>query len=252
LLNRFGPCAVFSYEQEALLLQSYFEHVTCGYFVEVGANDPERDSQTWRLEQRGWKGVLIEPLPELAAQLRERRRSLVYQVACSSPANSGKTMRLRMAGLQMAGTHSSLDPDFFVPGTRNLGEIEVQARTLDEVLLDAQAPDPIDFLSIDVEGHEIEVLAGATLSHWRPRLILIEDHAKDLRLHRALTSRGYRWVRRTGLNGWYVPQASPERVGALGKWQFLRKHYLGLPFRRIRDFKRRVRQRIRERLFGHP
>jgi FkbM family methyltransferase len=252
LFNRLGPSAVFPYEQERLLLQNYFDHVTSGYFVEVGANDPERDSQTWRLEQRGWTGVLIEPLPELAARLRERRRSLVYEIACSSPHNSGKTMRLRMAGLQMAGTHSSLDPDFFVPGTSNSGEIEVKAMTLDEILFEAQAPHPIDFLSIDVEGHETEVLAGVTLSHWRPRLILIEDHAKNLRIHRALTSRGYRWVRRTGLNGWYVPEDSPERVGVLGNWQFFRKHYLGVPFRRIRDFKRKVRQRIGERPLGHP
>jgi FkbM family methyltransferase len=247
-----GPSAIFPYEQERALLQNYFDHMTSGFFVEVGANDPERDSQTWRLEQRGWMGVLVEPLPELAAKLRERRRSRVYQLACSSPRNSAKKMTLRMAGLQMAGAHSSLEANFFVPGTRNVGEIEVEARTLDEILIDAQAPRPIDFLSIDVEGHEIEVLAGVNLSHWRPRLILIEDHAKNLRIHRALTSRGYRWVRRTGLNGWYVPQDSPERAGLFGNWQFFRKHYLGVPFRRMRDFKRRVRQRIRDRSCGHP
>jgi FkbM family methyltransferase len=226
--------------------------VKSGYFVEVGANDPERDSQTWRLEQRGWAGVLIEPLPQLAARLRERRRSRVYEVACSSPQNSGKIMSLRTAGLQMPGTHSSLEPNFFVPGTRSCGEIEVEARTLDEILFDAQAPHPIDFLSIDVEGHETEVLAGVDLDHWRPRLILIEDHAKNLRIHRALRSRGYRWVRRTGLNGWYVPQDAPERAGVLGGWQFLRKHYLGVPFRHMRDFKRRARQRMSDRTPGHP
>ena len=44
-------------------------------FVEVGANDPERYSQTWALEQRGWTGVLVEPLPDLAKKLREQRRA---------------------------------------------------------------------------------------------------------------------------------------------------------------------------------
>jgi FkbM family methyltransferase len=242
-----GGSVIFPYEQELSLLQSYFKQLPSGYFVEVGANDPERSSQTWHLEQRGWTGVLVEPLPELAARLRERRRARVYQVACSSPRNAGKLLTL-----QIAGAHSSLEPGYFVAGTRICGEMQVEARTLDEILIEAQAPQPIDFLSIDVEGHETEVLAGVDLSRWRPRLILVEDHAKHLRIHRALSARGYRWVRRTSNNGWYVPEEDAEQIGVFGRWQFFRKHYLGTPFRNMRDLKRRIRQRIRERLFGHP
>jgi FkbM family methyltransferase len=247
LLERLGPSAIFPYEAEHALLQSHFAQKPSGYFVEVGANDPEHSSQTWHLEQRGWRGVLIEPLPELAGKLRARRSAKVYEVACSSPKNAGKTLTLRLAG-----PHSSLDPNYFVAGVRSCGELAVKARTLDDILLDAQAPRPIDFLSIDVEGHAVEVLAGVDLSRWRPRLILVEDHASDLRVHQALTTQGYRWVRRTSNNGWYVPNDSPEQVGLLGKWQFVRKHYLGTPFRRMRELKRQVRQRARERLWGHP
>ncbi len=245
LLDRIGPSATFPYEQELDLLQAYFAQQSCGYFVEVGANDPQRYSQTWHLEQRGWTGVLIEPLPDLAEKLRRRRRAKVYEFACSSPQNSGRKLTL-----QLAGIHSSLDPNFFVAGSRSQGEIEVAARTLDEILTDAQAPAPIDYLSIDVEGHELEVLAGFDIARWRPRLIMIEDLAKNLRIHHELKARGYRWVRRTGVNGWYVPQHAPEQAGLFGQWQFFRKHYLGTPFRHARDFKRKVRQRIRERLTG--
>jgi len=247
LRKRFGSSVIFPYQQEQALLRSYFACVPCGFFVEVGANDPEHNSQTWNLEQRGWTGVLVEPLPELACKLRERRLSKVYEAACSSPANAGKTLPLRLAG-----PHSSIEPDYFVAGTRSSGELMVQVRTLDEILVDAHAPQPVDFLSIDVEGHAVEVLAGIDLKRWRPRLILVEDHATDLRIHNALTAQGYRWVRRSGINGWYVPDESPEQIGLVGRWQFLRKHYLGTPFRRMREFKRKVRQRIRERLWGHP
>ena len=100
------------------------------------------------------------------------------------------------------------------------------------MLEDAGAPQPLDFVSIDVEGHVLEVLEGFTLSRWQPRLLLIEDTVHDLSLHRYLTGQGYRWFRRTGINSWYAPAGSPERVGLLGKLQFLRKYYLGLPFRR--------------------
>jgi len=121
----------------------------------------------------------------------------------------------------------------------------VPARTLDDILEEAKAPVPIDLLSIDVENHEIEVLSGLTLTRWQPRLILIEDLALNLNLHRLLTSRGYKWVRRTGLNGWYVPADSPMTVGPFGRWQFLRKHYLGVPFRLVREAKRKQREKLR-------
>jgi len=82
-----------------------------GFFVEVGANEPQDGSQTWRFEQLGWDGVLIEPQQDLAERLRQRRRAKVYAVACSSLENSGKSMMLHIAGI-----HSSLVHGFFVDG----------------------------------------------------------------------------------------------------------------------------------------
>ncbi len=126
--------------------------------------------------------------------------------------------------------------------------IDVPVRTLDDILEEANAPAPIDLMSIDVESHEIEVLNGVTLSRWRPRLILIEDLALNLRIHRLLRSRGYKWVRRTGLNSWYVPDEAPFPLGPFGHWQFVRKHYLGVPFRHFRETKRKLREKLRDRL----
>src|SRR5262249_17794496 len=95
------------------------------------------------------------------------------------------------------------------------------------------------FLSIDVEGHAPEVIEGIDLARWRPRLILVEDHVIDLRLHRMLVARHYRWIRRTGLNSWYVPAAEAPPIGPSARWHFFRKYYLGTPFRRLREAIRR-------------
>ena len=207
-----------------------------GYFVEVGANDPVNLSQTWHLEQRGWTGVLVEPQPELAAELRRRRSAKVFEVACSSPRDAGTTMRLHLAGI-----HSSLDPGLSTSTVSAHAAIKVPVRALDDILIEAGAPSPLDLLSIDVEGLEVEVLQGVDLARWRPRLILVEDLAMDLRLHRHLRSRGYKWLRRTGLNSWYVPVGAEANAGLIGHCQFFRKHYLGLPFRRMREASRRWR-----------
>jgi FkbM family methyltransferase len=225
-----------THEQEQALVRAFFGGEAAGYFVEVGANHPTQGSQTWHLEQAGWTGVLVEPQPDLAAFLVSARKARVFAVACSSPDNAGKSMPLHVKG-----PHSALDRERMSPGAEAAYAIVVPARTLDSILDEAGAPSPIDLLSIDVEGHEVEVLQGFDFGRWQPLLILIEDHVANLKTHRALKRNGYRLIRRLGHNGWYVPDGD-EAAGSWGdRWEILRKYYLALPFRKLRNAMRRVR-----------
>lgn len=207
-----------------------------GYFVEVGANEPRIRSQTWHLEQAGWSGLLIEPQPDLARELRAMRMAKVFAVACSGPEHDGGTLPLHVAG-----PLSSLDRSGMAPGANPERIISVPIRTLDSVLGEANAPVGFDFLSIDVEGHEIEVLRGFDIARWQPRLILLEDHVGDLSKHNYLIRAGYRIVRRFENNGWYVPNDSAVRIQGGDWWEIFRKYYLALPFRWLRNFSRRMR-----------
>jgi FkbM family methyltransferase len=231
--------AFFPYEDENRLKEEFFGHAKRGYFVEVGANDPQRWSQSFHLEQMGWSGVVVEPQPQLAELLRQRRTAKVFAVACSAPENAGKRMALHLAGI-----HSSFDPMLKVAQVRPEGAIEVPLRTLDDILTEAGAPCPVDFIAVDVEGHELEVLRGFSFARWRPRLILLEDLVLDMSRHQFMRSRGYKWIRRTDINSWYVPAEYPWQVSLLGRWQFVRKYYLGTPFRRMREVLRRIRARL--------
>lgn len=222
------------------MVREFFENRPAGFFVEVGANDPVQGSQTWHLEQAGWSGLLVEPQPDLAEKLRQMRKAKVFAVACSSPRYEGGTLPLHIAG-----PFSSFDPKLMVAGVEAGAPIEVPVRTLDSLLSEAGAPVPIDFLSVDVEGHEIDVLSGFDFARWRPRLILLEDHVVNLTKHHFMRRAGYKLVRRTGLNAWYVPPERAFALGWFGRWQMLRKYYLGLPFRILRDFLRRLRGRLR-------
>lgn len=228
--------AIFPPEQEEGLIQDFFRGRPPGFFVDVGAADPEFGSQSWHFEKAGWTGILVEPRPDLARKLRQTRRATVYEAACSSSHNAGRTMPLNLRG-----GYSSLNANLVIAGLEPQGTIQVPIRTLDDILTEAKAPAPIDFVSIDVEGHETEVLDGFDLDRWQPRLILIEDHILNLGLHRMLQGRGYKWVRRSGLNGWYVPADAAMAVGWVGRLQFIRKYYLNLPTRRVRDAVRRTR-----------
>jgi FkbM family methyltransferase len=226
-------------EQE--LVRAFFAGARSGFFVEVGANRPRQESQTWHLEALGWRGVLIEPQPHLADELTRRRSAKVFAVACSAPANAGKRMRLHVAGAL-----SALDRARMAPGATTERIIEVPVRTLDDILLEAQAPRAFDFLSVDVEGHELEVLSGFDFVRWQPRLILLEDHVANLVKHRFLQDAGYRLIRRCENNGWYVPRAAAVEIDPRDGWEIVRKYYLALPFRVARNASRRLRQPLKD------
>ncbi len=221
---------------ESELTREFFAGVAKGYFVEVGANDPRIGSQTWGFEQAGWNGVLVEPQPDLAAVLRRGRRARVFAVACSSPANAGRVLPFYLAGWM-----SALDRQRMAPGVTPQDVIEVPVMTLDQILREALAPDRIDFLSIDVEGHELEVLEGFDFARWRPRLILVEDQVGNLAKLRFMRRAGYRLIRHSQFNGWYVPKDAPGAVVWEDRRRILHKYYLGLPFRIMRDALRRRR-----------
>jgi FkbM family methyltransferase len=218
--------AVFREEHERALISSYLP--AKGFFVEVGAYQPVALSQTWELEQRGWDGLLIEPIPEHAESLRRERRARVFEVACGRPEQHGKTMPI-----YVAGARSSLK---YAHGPPN----DVRVVTLDSVLAEGGAPG-VDFLSVDVEGAELDVLRGLSFERYRPGLILLEDFAEGLEKHRFMRSRGYKRVRRTGNNSWYVREDVAFPVSLFGRWQLLRKYNLSIPVRWLKRAIRRLK-----------
>ena len=223
-------------QEEEKLVRDFFGG-EIGYFVEVGANHPTDGSQTWHLQQAGWTGVLVEPQPDLAAFLTTSRKAKVFATACSSPENAGQSLPFHVDGAR-----SALDRDRMTPGAKAAYVIFVPTRTLDSILEEADAPMPIDLLSVDVEGHEVEVFRGFDFGRWQPLLILVEDHVANLRTHRFLRKSGYRLIRRVGLNGWYVPAGEPIAVSSSDRWKIVRKYYLALPFRLMRNASRRIRR----------
>jgi FkbM family methyltransferase len=154
-----------------------------GVFVEAGASDGYLASNTYWFERfRGWSGVLIEPVPDLADRARkERPRSQVFQCALV-PANYQEayvTMRYGAVMSLVRDSWADIDQEqeHARAGARahhgKTFELRVPARTLSDVLILAGITD-IDLMTLDVEGFEAAALSGLDLTKHRPRFLLVE------------------------------------------------------------------------------
>ena len=213
---------------EQQLVQAFFQG-KAGFYVDVGANDPVLDSQSYHLEALGWTGLLVEPDPDCCNLLRKNRKGVVVEMACSSPENAGRLLQLNRAG-----PHSTLEERPIAPGAVVRSTVSVRCDTLDAILRSQGAPVGFDLLSIDIEGHELVALSGFSFSHWKPRLVLLEDHVTHLKKHALMQRSGYQLILRTGLNSWYVPAQPPYTASFAARLEYLRKYYLGLPLRKFR------------------
>ena len=159
-----------------------------GFFVEAGANNGLAQSNTLYFEKYyGWKGVLVEPIPELADQCRKNRPGSVVENAALVPFDFGaRSIAMRYCGLMslVKGAMKSEAEDL---SHVKIGceiqkitsyEVQVPARTLTSVL-DQYQVGGIDLMSLDVEGFELNVLRGLDLDKYRPKFILVEARFRE-------------------------------------------------------------------------
>ena len=226
----FAP-AVFSDSEEESLLKGYFSEKTRGVFVDVGANDPSNAVSRFLWVE--WSGIVVEPLPEQAERFPTIPGLTVAEFALTSPENVSENEYARFS---IAGKQSTLLPEKLMDRDIVSDTVNVRVTTLQRLLAD-QELEAFDFLSVDVEGAELDVLSDFDLKGFQVGLLLVEDWGRDFQLHRLLRGKGYKRVRRTGFNSWYVPHDVRFPVSFWGRLQLLRKYVLGVPFKRLRKWR---------------
>lgn len=190
-----------------------------GTFVEVGANDGVLVSNTWGLAARGWKGLMVEPVPELAHACRTNHRAHPGVVVVGTAIGNGSQTEIT---LSLAGAYTTANPDlkrqydaiewssYELTGR----EIVVPAQTLNSLLTANDVPPGFEVLVVDVEGFEEAVFAGFDIVHWRPKMMIVEladTHPRfnatrntDAFLSRQIVSSGYAIVYKDAVNTVFV------------------------------------------------
>ena len=183
------------------------DHKREGFFVEFGATDGVLLSNTWLLEREfGWKGICAEPNPGFFEQLKKNRGCEVSDAYIGG--HTGATVEFILSDAYGGSSEYAADDQHAAKreAYRQAGQVmTLVAVSLNDFLEQHGAPRDIDYISIDTEGSEYEILSTFPFDQWRVRLFTIEhnftERRKDIR--RLMEQHGYT-CQEAKWDDWYI------------------------------------------------
>jgi len=192
-----------------------------GFFVDIGANDGVAFSNSYFFErQLGWRGIAIEPIPGAYDKLKQNRTCRALNCCVGNASRKEKFLVLPEIAEHLSGMlktydrrHISRIKDKLNRCSGESQVIEVDCYTL-TALLEREGISRIDYLSVDTEGAEIQVLQGMDFRQCPVSVLTIENNYRDIRIPLMLSRRGFRLAAIIGVDEVYVNRAG---VGSDGK-----------------------------------
>lgn len=165
----------WSQEGEDILLRKIFESKKTGFYIDVGAHHPMRFSNTYFFYRKGWSGINIDAMPGSMKEFKKYRRrdinlelgvaqqeSILDYYVFNEPALNSFSVRL-------SEERNLLENNYYVKK-----KIKIKVKPLSEILFYYLKGRKIDFLNVDVEGFDLNVLQSNDWSKYRPRFVLVE------------------------------------------------------------------------------
>lgn len=170
-------------------------NVEKGYFVDIGAHDGVTGSATKYFEELGWEGVCVEPLPKVFEQLSQNRTCILKNVAISDKVGTADFLEIEGYSEMLSGLTDSYDPRHAARIQRELEQfggsqklIQVKTCKFDDVVSQTR----IDFMSIDTEGSEMQILKTIDFEKYDIRVVSVENNFMDPAFEVFFAQRGYR------------------------------------------------------------
>jgi len=164
-----------------------------GFFVEFGAADGMMLSNTYLLEKDyDWHGIVAEPNPIWQSDLKQNRRCAIdLRCVLSATGDRVKFAATRASALATVATYISCDGHARSRADHRI--IEVETVSLNDLLRAHAAPRDIDFISIDTEGSEYDILKSFDFDHWNVQLFAVEHNqtASEQKIDTLMQRHGY-------------------------------------------------------------
>lgn len=184
--------------------------MSAGVFIEVGAHDGVTYSNTCALERRlGWTGIAIEPSPLACTLLRRNRDCIVVNGCIGAAAGTARFLEIEGCAAMLSGVVDHYDPRHLARIDREIAaggglrrEVEVPCFTLAGLAAE-HGMARIDYLSIDTEGSELEILRSIDFTRLDVNLISVENNYGDPRIRSVLAKAGFRLIARLACDEMY-------------------------------------------------
>jgi FkbM family methyltransferase len=204
--------ARLSYSQsgEDLILNTIFYNTQKGVYVDIGANNPYLQSNTHYFYKKGWRGVNVDALPGSMTKFKKVRKQDINIEAAIS--NDISALTYYTFSSSFYNTFDSKEIERLKTISKLTGKIKIRTIKLIE-LFESLKIKKIDFMSVDVEGLDLEVLKSNNWHKYRPKVIVIEsvaypystrelDHIANIKIF--LESVGYRFFCNSPTNAFYI------------------------------------------------
>lgn len=207
LLNPYGNI-FYGFSAEDQVILTLLGYPKKGFYVDVGCNHPVRFSNTFMFYMRGWNGLTLDANSDLI-DLHKKIRPKDISVCCAVSDHEKDVVFTKFTDNSMSSISSEFVREF-QNAMPIVSEEVVKTRTLSNIFIEHKVPNEFEFLSIDVEGHDFEVLRSVNLAEYKPRLIVLEMRKfsfKDLHSNQIcshLDNNGYKLSAFYNINGFFL------------------------------------------------
>lgn len=190
------------------IIESYFEKDYIGGCIDVGASNGISINNTRHFEELGWYCLCVEPNPQYFEELKNNRSHVVK--AAISNKNDRLTFNIvNLNGCEDAMSSLELDKRLIDSHLKSGYSINIRPEIVDVLTLDKCVEQyykyhKIDFVSIDTEGTELDVLKGFSIEKWNPTVIMVENNFNDPDIEIYLNLYDYKFDKRAGVNDFYI------------------------------------------------
>ena len=195
---------------EDKIMASFFDDAYKGTCIDVGASDGIFGNNTYYFEKKGWKTLCIEPIPESFDKCSKIRNNCI-NCCISDVDKDDEQFIIFKLNDNNTDAISSLKPDIRLISShshliKESTQIKVKCKRLTTVLNEIQFDKIIDFISIDTENTELDVLKGIDFDTYFVKYLLIENNFEDNEIEDYLKTKGFIKFKRNVVNDFYVNQ----------------------------------------------
>ena len=209
-------------------INELFSNKNNGVCIDVGAYDGITGSNSFLFEQNGWDCLCIEPIPDSFDKCNSIRKNSVKYCISDKDKEDVEFTVFKLIGNNLSAISSLIPDDRLINSHKHLiqdtTKILVQVRSLTSLLDELNFNKDIDFISIDTENTELDVLKGIDFNKYNIKMLVIENNYNEPFCENYLIDYGYIKINRLAVNDFYIKKSIPKYFKIISAYYYIQNN----------------------------